>query len=85
MVPPTCLSVFIILKPRLRTGVLTYQLLSGSFTWTVVAAGGNSVALFVADAEGRVASNPESPIPVVNGTDTSCVRCPTRYGYAVCP
>ncbi|KAF8880947.1 hypothetical protein CPB85DRAFT_1340777 [Mucidula mucida] len=48
-------------------------------TWTVDAAGGKKINLQLYDTNGTLAST--ANIPVVNGTDVSCVKCAGYFGY----
>ncbi|KAF9016425.1 hypothetical protein BDZ89DRAFT_1141485 [Hymenopellis radicata] len=53
-----------------------------SVTWNVDAAGGKQVNLQLYDTNGTNAGT--ANIPVVNGTDVSCVKCAGYAGYQFC-
>ncbi len=63
-------TMVMMLIPHARTNV----------TWTVDAAGGKKINLQLYDTNGTLAST--ANIPVVNGTDVSCVKCAgVRVGF----
>jgi hypothetical protein len=53
-----------------------------SVTWNVDAAGGKLINVQIIDSQSGLGRT--NNIPVVNGTDVSCVKCASWMGYTYC-